>query len=228
MRRTQVIAALVLCAAVTLGGCSSGPPAIELSPAVGGTGTPSPTGTPAPVPTVTVTEVDTRTVVATTTVLTTATVVTTATVTLPAAALPTTTSRVFDQPAALADYARLVDDVGKLDRMTLSGAVPAVQLDVMAQRFERLGATGPPPGLDAPSYYGRLASLALFAHAASGEAASRSPVAPSRYGVIRQETGVLLSLVNGALATAFTLPAPVPTATRAPTPAPTSAPTSTP
>jgi hypothetical protein len=213
---------------MALGGCSSGDPTIELSAVAGLTGTPgvvptvgSTTGpdagsavgsTVAPLvtSTVTVTAVDTRTVVATTTVVTTATVVATATVTLPATARPRATSGVFDRPAALVDYADLVDDVRILDAMTLAGNAAAVQLDLVAQRFERLGANGPPPGVDAPSYYGRLASLALFAHAASGEAAARSPVAPSRYAVIRQETGVLLSLVNGALATTFTLPAPGP------------------
>src|SRR6478735_8054936 len=71
-------------------------------------------------------------------------------------------------------------------------------------------ANGPPPGLDAPSYYGRLGSLGLFARAASDEATANSPVAQSRYAVIRQETGILLSLVNGALTTTFTLPTPAP------------------
>ena len=97
-----------------------------------------------------------------------------------------------------------------LDRMPLSGNAAALQLDLMAQHLDRLGANGPPPGLDAPSYYGRLASLGLFARAASDEATASSPVAQSRYAVIRQETGILLSLVNGALTTTFTLPTPAP------------------
>ncbi|KRC84347.1 hypothetical protein ASE25_21185 [Terrabacter sp. Root85] len=205
MRRAKVAAALALSAALALAGCSSGKPEIDLSQVAGSTGTPVPTET------VTVTEIDTRTVTATTTVVTTATVVATPTVTVTALPRPSlTTSTVFNRPAALADYSNLVVDVRLLDRMSLSGNAAALQLDLMAQHLERLGANGPPPGLDAPSYYGRLASLGLFARAASDEATAGSPVAQSRYAVIRQETGILLSLVNGALATTFTLPTPAP------------------
>ena len=70
-----------------------------------------------------------------------------------------------------------------------------------------LRANGAPPGIDPPSYYSRIGSLQLFAEAASDEAAAGSPQAAGRYAVIRQETGVLLSLVNGALRTAYALPA---------------------
>ena len=207
MRRAQVAAALALSAALGLGGCTSGKPDIDLSQ-VAGSGA---TGTPVPTETVTVTEIDTRTVTATTTVVTTATVVVTPTVTVTALPRPSlTTSTVFNRPAALADYSNLVVDVRLLDRMALSGNAAALQLDLMAQHLGRLGANGPPPGLDAPSYYGRLASLGLFARAASDEATAGSPVAQSRYAVIRQETGILLSLVNGALTTTFTLPTPAP------------------
>ena len=205
MRRAKVATALALSAALALAGCSSGKPEIDLSQVAGSTGTPVPTET------VTVTEVDTRTVTATTTVVTTATVVATPTVTVTALPRPSlTTSTVFNRAAALADYSNLVVDVRLLDRMSLSGNAAALQLDLMAQHLERLGANGPPPGLDAPSYYGRLASLGLFARAASDEATASSPVAQSRYAVVRQETGILLSLVNGALTTTFTLPTPAP------------------
>lgn len=201
MHRARVAAAVVLSGAVVLGGCSSGTPAIELSQVAGASGTPVPTQT------VTVTEIDTRTVTATTTVVTTATVVATPTVTVTALPRPSlTTSTVFNRPVALADYASLVSDVRLLDGMSLSGNAAALQLDLMSQHLARLGANGPPPGLDAPSYYGRLGSLGLFASAASDEAQANSPVAQSRYAVIRHETGVLLTLVNGALKTTFALP----------------------
>jgi len=205
VRRAKVATALALSAALALAGCSSGKPEIDLSQVAGSTGTPVPTET------VTVTEVDTSTVTATTTVVRTATVLATPTVTVTALPRPSlTTSTVFNRPAALADYSNLVVDVRLLDRMSLSGNAAALQLDLMAQHLERLGANGPPPGLDAPSYYGRLGSLGLFARAASDEATANSPVAQSRYAVIRQETGILLSLVNGALTTTFTLPTPAP------------------
>lgn len=210
MSRARVAAALALSCALTLGACSSGTPVIELSQVAGASGAPVPTET------VTVTEIDRQTVTATTTVVATATVVATPTVTVTAPGAPTlTTSTVFNRPVALTDCTSLVMDVRLLDRMSLSGNAAALQLDLMAQHLARLGANGPPPGLDAPSYYGRLASLGLFARAASGEARASSPVAASRYAVIRQETGVLLALVNGALATTFTLPAapPRPTTT---------------
>ena len=213
MRRAQAIAALALPAALALTGCSSDQrPDVELTQFGGSAATPAPTQT------VTVTEVDTRTVTATTTVVTTATVLATPTVTVTALPRPSlTTSTVFNRAAALADYAILVSDVRLLDRMPLSGNAAALQLDLLAAHLARLGANGPPPGLDAPSYYGRIASLGLFARAASDEAAASSPVAARRYVVIRQETGVLLSLVNGALATTYTLPpGPSPAATTSP------------
>jgi len=202
--RAVVVAALGLVAAV-LAGCSSGEPQVELSQVGAATGTPVPTQT------VTVTQVETRTVTATTTRVQTATVTVSPTVTVTALPRPSlTTSTVFNRPAALADYGNLVDDVGVLDRMTLSGNAAALQLDLLAQHLGRLAANGPPPGLDSPSYYGRLYSLGLFARAASDEAQAGSPVAASRYTVIRQETGVLLSLVDGALSTTFALPPPAP------------------
>jgi energy-converting hydrogenase Eha subunit A len=205
VHRARLAAGLALSAAVALGGCSSGQPAVELSQVAGTSGTPVPTQT------VTVTEIDTRTVTATATVVTTATVVATPTVTVTALPRPSlTTSTVFNRPVALADYTSLVVDVRLLDRMSLSGNAAALQLDLLAQHLARLAANGPPPGLDAPSYYGRLGSLGLFARAASDEAQANSPVAQSRYAVIRQETGVLLTLVNGALKTTFTLPTPPP------------------
>jgi hypothetical protein len=199
-----MVAALGLGGAL-LAGCSSTEPQVELSQVAGATGTPVPTET------VTVTQVDRKTVTATTTRVQTATVTVTPTVTVTALPRPSlTASTVFNRPAALADYGNLVGDVTVLDRMALTGNAAALQLDLLDQHLSRLGANGPPPGLDAPSYYGRLYSLGLFARAASDEAQAGSPVAASRYTVIRQETGVLLSLVNGALSTTFTLPAAAP------------------
>lgn len=221
MRRAKAAAAVALPAAVALGltvvlaACTAGTPAVELSQ-VAGSGV---TGTPVPTETVTVTEIDTRTVTATATLVqtATATVVVTPTVTVTALPRPSlTTSTIFNRTTAVADYANLVNDVRVLDRIPLSGNAAAVQLDAMTQHLARLGANGPPPGLDAPSYYGRLLSLGLFARAGADEAAAGSPVATSRYAVVRQETGVLLSLVNGALSTTFTLPPPVPRPTTTP------------
>lgn len=214
MRRMRVAAALVLSGALAVGGCSSGRPSIELDPVRGATGTPAPTSSTPPPVTVTVatTAIETATLTVTTT--------TTVTVTAPpspgptkATSATTPVSPVFNRGSALADYATLVDDVRTLDRMPLSGNAAALQLDLMTEQLDRLGTNGPPPGLDAPSYYGRLASLGLFTRAAATEARAGSPVAQRRYAVIRQETGVLLSLVNSVLATTFTLPAPAPRAT---------------
>lgn len=223
MRRAPAAGAIGLVAlagALALGGCSSGTPAVELSQVVASTGTPAPpnTSTGAPTSTVVVTQVDTRTVTVTSTVVRTTTVVATPAVTvtvLPRPAL--TTTRVFDRAGAVVDYTALVADVAALDRMPLVGAPAAVRLDELSRRLARLEANGPPPGVDPPSYYGRVGSLRLFADAASGEAEASSPVAVSRYAVIRQETVVLLSVVNGALSTTFTVP-PAPPSPSTPVP----------
>lgn len=212
MRRARATAAALLAGlalgGLQLAGCSSGDPQVELSQVAGSTGTPVPTST------MTVTQVDTTTVTATRTTVRTTTVTVTPTVTVTALPRPSlTSSTTFNRAVALADYGNLVSDIRVLDQMTLSGNAAALQLDLLGQHLARLGANGPPPGLDAPSYYGRLYSLGLFARAASGEARAGSPVAASRYTVIRRETSVLLSLVNGALSTTFTLPAPVPRGT---------------
>ena len=114
----------------------------------------------------------------------------------------------FDPGLATLDYTNLIDDVRVLDGMPGSGSPTALQFEVLARHLASLRANGAPPGIDPPSYYSRIGSLQLFAEAASTEAAAGSPQAAGRYAVIRQETGVLLSLVNGALRTNYALPAP--------------------
>ena len=202
------VAAFAAALGVTaLAGCTADRPEVELSQAVA--------GTPAPTQTVTVTELITPTVTttATQTLTTTATVTVTA---LPRPSLTATTT--FNQSLATLDYTNLIDDVRVLDGMPATGAPTALQLEVLARHLASLRANGAPPGIDPPSYYSRIGSLQLFAEAASDEAAAGSPQAAGRYAVIRQETAVLLSLVNGALRTTYALPAPP---TRAPaTPAP--------
>ena len=197
--RTGPAVVAALTAALALAACSGGNPDVELSQA-------GPAAAPTTA-TVTVTEEHTRTLTATTTVVTTATVTATPTVTVTALPQPSlTTSTVFNQSLAVVDYNNLVADVRTLDRMQLTGNAAALAFDVLAKHFAALGANGSPPGLDPPSYYARLKSLELFADAASGEAEANSPQAANRYQVIRQETGVFLALVNGALRTSFNLP----------------------
>ncbi len=94
--------------------------------------------------------------------------------------------------------------------MTVTGPGAALRLDAMAGHFASLAANGGPPGLDLPSYRGRIGTLELFAAAASEEARAGSPQAAARYAVIRQETATFLALVNGALKTTYALP-PAPT-----------------
>ena len=202
-----------LLGAVAMSGCSADRPDVELSQAAA-----SP---PAPTQTVTVTELITPTVTttATQTLTTTATVTVTA---LPRPSLTTTTT--FNQSLATVDYTNLIDDIRVLDGMPTAGAPTALQLEVLARHLASLRANGAPPGIDPPSYYSRIGSLQLFAEAASDEAAAGSPQAAGRYAVIRQETAVLLSLVNGALRTAYALPPP-PSTTG--TPAPTTTTTTT-
>jgi hypothetical protein len=197
------VAALVVAA---LGACSGSRPEVELSQAAA--------GTPAPTQTVTVTELMTPTV--TTTVTQTLTRTATATVTaLPRPSLKASTT--FNQSLATLDYTNLIDDVRVLDGMPGTGSPTALQFEVLARHLASLRANGAPPGIDPPSYYSRIGSLQLFAEAASTEAAAGSPQAAGRYAVIRQETGVLLSLVNGALRSSYALPAPPKQTTSTPT-----------
>lgn len=214
--RTAAAAVTAALAVVALAGCSADRPEVQLSQA--------PVSTPAPTATVTVTELMTPTVTttATTTVAQTSTVTVTA---LPRPVLTATTT--FNASLATVDYANLVDDVRVLDGMPATGAPTALQFEVLARHLASLRANGSPPSLDPPSYYSRIGSLQLFAEAASAEAAAGSPQAASRYAVIRSETGVLLSLVNGALKSTYALPSPTRPSGPASTP-PTSSPGSSP
>lgn len=204
--KPAVAAAAAALVAAAVAGCSGNRPEVELSQAAG--------ATPVPTRTVTVTELVTPTVTTTATV----TVSVTATVTVTALPRPSlSASTTFNQSLATLDYTNLIDDVRVLDGMPGTGSPTALQFEVLARHLASLRANGAPPGIDPPSYYSRIGSLQLFAEAASNEAAAGSPQAAGRYAVIRQETGVLLSLVNGALRTTYALPPPSTRATSTPT-----------
>ena len=129
------------------------------------------------------------------------------TVTLPPR--PVVTSTVpFNQAAALGSYQAIIGDITALDNSGGTGPSAALQFEALARHLASLEGTTAPPGLDPPSWFGRVASLRLFADAASAEALAASPQAPARYGVIRSEVGVLLAMVNGALRTNLVLPVP--------------------
>jgi len=208
-----VCAAVLASAAVAGVASCSGNPEIELSQAPPGT-TPSPA-------TVTVSEwrTVTTTVTATTTVVTPTTVLATPTVTVTLPPRPVVTSTApFDQATALASYQAIIGDISALDRSGGTGPSAALQFEALARHLTSLEGTAAPPGLDPPSWFGRVASLRLFADAASAEALAGSPQAPARYGVIRSEVGVLLAMVNGALRTNLVLPIPAATGTTTPPP----------
>jgi hypothetical protein len=199
--------ALAVALAVGVSACSSGNPSVELSQVPQGGGARD---------TVSVTVTDTQTVVQTATVDVTSTVTVRATPTVTVSLLPRpalTSTAVFNRATALTGYAALVSDIRTLDGIPLSGNAAAVRLDTLTRHFAGLAAGGAPPGLDAPTYYARLSSLRIFTDAAMREAEVGSPQAAARYAVIRQETGTFLALVNGALSTTFTLPAPTPAPT---------------
>ena len=199
--------AVAVALAVSVSACTSGNPSVELSQAPQGAGVRD---------TVSVTVTGTQTVTQTATVAVTSTVTVQASPTVTVTVLPRpalTSSAIFNRATALTGYAALLSDIRTLDAMPLSGNAAAVRLDTLTRHFAALGAGGSPPGLDAPTYYARLSSLRLFADAATREAEAGSPQAAARYAVIRQETGTFLALVNGALSTTFTLPAPTPAPT---------------
>ena len=211
----RVCAAVLASAAVAVAASCSGNPEVELTQAGPGTRL-------APTATVTVSEWQTvtHTVTATTTVITPTTVLATPTVTVTLPPRPVVTSTVpFNQATALASYQAIIGDITALDRSRATGPSAALQFEALARHLTSLEGTAAPPGLDPPSWFGRVASLRLFADAATAEALAGSPQAPARYGVIRSEVGVLLAMVNGALRTNLVLPAPVAT-TATTTPAP--------
>ena len=208
------VCAAVLASAAVVGVAScSGNPEIELSQAPPGTTLPPATVTVSEWRTVTTTVTATTTVVTPTTVLATPTV----TVTLPPRPVVTSTAP-FDQATALASYQAIIGDISALDRSGGTGPSAALQFEALARHLTSLEGTAAPPGLDPPSWFGRVASLRLFADAASAEALAGSPQAPARYGVIRSEVGVLLAMVNGALRTNLVLPIPAATSTTTPPP----------
>ena len=211
----RVCAAVLATAAVAVVTACSGNPEVELSQAPPGT-------TLAPTATVTVSEwrTATHTVTATTTVVTPTTILATPTVTVTLPPRPVVTSTApFNQATAMASYQAIIGDISALDSGGGTGPSAALQFEALARHLTSLEGMAAPPGLDPPSWFGRVTSLRLFADAASAEALAGSPQAPARYGVIRSEVGVLLAMVNGALRTNLVLPVP---------PAPSAATTSAP
>lgn len=194
----------------TLLGACAGNPQVELTQTAAG-----PQATPGVNPTVPTSgaplEGDTTATVTVTAVVTT-TVVATPTVTVTVAGQAPTGRSPFDQGRSVAAHQSVVHDIAVLDSMTLSGPAAASALTVLSGHLSALLAMTAPPGLDPPSYYARVTSLKLFADAAAQEALATSPQAPARYAIIRSETGVLLSMVNGAIGVALALP-PTPTTT---------------
>ncbi|MDV3220203.1 hypothetical protein [Intrasporangium sp.] len=203
VRVTRVSAALLVSTAVVVASCS-GNPGVEISQAPRGS---------VPTQTVTVTvsawRTATQTVTATTTMVTPTTVLATPTVTVTLPPRPVVTSTApFDQARAMASYQAIIGDITALDATGGAGASAALRFESLARHLTVLETTTAPPGLDPPSFFGRVASLRLFADAASAEALAGSPQAPARYAVIRSEVAVLLSMVNGALRTSLALPTP--------------------
>ena len=202
---TRTGAALLAAAAIVAASSCSAPNAqVELSQAPAG----SPT-TPAVTMTVPGWRTVTHTLTVTTTMVTPTTVRATPTVTVTLPPRPAATSTVpFTKATALAGYAAIIRDIAALDVTGGAGSTAAIQFESLARHLIQLETMEAPPGLDPPSWFGRVISLRLFADAASAEALAGSPQAPARFAVIRSEVGVLLAMVNGALRTTLTLPPP--------------------
>jgi hypothetical protein len=202
LRVTRVPVAVLTLAVIGVAASCSANPQVELTQSAPGSGS-------SPTVTVTVSEwrTVTQTMTATTTVATPTTVLATPTVTVTLPARPALTrTTAFNQTVALAMYQQLIGDITSLDAAPVSGSRAALQLDALVGHLASIESMAAPPGLDPPSWFGRVGSLRLFADAASSEAQAGSPQAPARYTVIRAEVGVLLSMVNGALHTSLTLP----------------------
>lgn len=213
-RPGKVAGALLTCLALCgVAGCGDGNPEVALDQSYSGT-------EPATI-TVTMTEqvVRTRTipVTATTTVPVTTTLTVTASpsTTPPPVLNPTAAQPVpaeFDRAAGEAAIKAILADVAAVDG-ALAGPGPAdAQLTMLDHHLGALLAAGVPPTVDGPSHVSRVQSLRIFTTATATESQANRTQAASRWEVVRRETGVLISQLNGALATTHTLP-PSPTAT---------------
>lgn len=133
---------------------------------------------------------------------------------------PSPTGVVFNRALADEQYKGLISSIAMIDLQIASGASPALRLDVLSKGFGTLFTLGVPPGLDGPSYLSRLRTLEMFAAAAAQEARANLPRALERYQVVRTETGLLLTQVNGAIRTTYALPSPLKPSTSLTTPPP--------
>lgn len=119
------------------------------------------------------------------------------------------TARVFNRALADEQYHGLISSIAVIDGQLASGSSPALRLDVVSKGFGTLFSLGVPPGLDGPSYLSRLRTLEMFAAAAAQESMTNPQRAVERYQVLRSETALLLTQVNGAIGSSYALPAPV-------------------
>lgn len=193
---TALAMGAALAAVLIVGGCTT-KPQVEFTPS-----------SARPTVTVTVTVTATGTMSGTTSGTTGTTGTTTGPpsgVTVPVSPTATTTTP-FARVLAEQNYANLVTDIGILDGQLSSGASPSLRLEVLRQHFATLAGLGVPPGLDGPSYLSRVRTLEMFAAAAAEESLTDRARAAARYQVVRRETALLLSQVNGVLKTAYTLP----------------------
>lgn len=196
MRRapsTALAMGAALAAVLTASGCTT-KPQVEFTPS---------SARPTVTVTVTVTATDGSTVSGTTTGTTSGTGTGTATVPVSPMA---TTSTAFARVLAEQNYANLITDITILDGQVSSGASPSLRLEVLRQHFATLAGLGVPPGLDGPSYLSRVRTLETFSAAAAEESLTDRARATARFQVVRRETALLLSQVNGVLKTAYTLP----------------------
>jgi hypothetical protein len=128
----------------------------------------------------------------------------------------TPTAAAFDRAGAGAAYRSIVAGVTVLDGQFASGASPSLRLDVLAKDLGTLATCGVPPGLDGPSYLSRVRTLEMFAAAAAEESLTDRARATARYEVVRRETSLLLTQVNGVLRTTYVLPVAAPLTTQSP------------
>ena len=117
-----------------------------------------------------------------------------------------TSSTAFDRDYAVTVTGDILVDIRTIDHRLKDGIAVSSALSLLTDNFGRLLDAGTPPGVNAADYHGRLTTLESFAGQASDMYDADPTEGSAKYAVVREQTGVLLSALNSALGTSFSLP----------------------
>ena len=112
----------------------------------------------------------------------------------------------FDQEWASDIASDIVQDIRTVDHRLGDGIAVESALYLLAGDFPRLHDAGIPPGVDEANYVARLQTLESFTDEAANTYSANPTEGSAQYAVVREQTGVLLDDLNGAIGTDFRLP----------------------